>query len=165
MTWKKEFVRYAIISFASLAAVGLLVNFGTVRGGEVFGAGGLRIESPWARATIGSARTGAVYMNRKNAGAEADRLVAIETPVAVKAHLHETVSERGVMKMLPVDDFALEPGESIMLAPGGLHIMLMKLAVPLKENQPFPLTLRFEKAGSVTLTVVVGGPGQMAAPE
>ena len=41
------------------------------------------------------------------------------------------------------------------MKPGGLHIMLMGLAAPLVESESFPLTLTFERAGSLTLEVTV----------
>jgi hypothetical protein len=47
------------------------------------------------------------------------------------------------------------------LRPGGFHIMLIGLTEPLKEGERFPLTLTFEKAGSVTVEVAVEGVGSM----
>jgi copper(I)-binding protein len=41
------------------------------------------------------------------------------------------------------------------LAPGGLHIMLIGLSEPLREDAGFPLTLVFERAGEVTVEVAV----------
>ncbi len=42
-----------------------------------------------------------------------------------------------------------------MLRPGGLHVMLIDLTAPLQPGQTIPLTLRFEKAGEVTVQVAV----------
>jgi copper(I)-binding protein len=42
-----------------------------------------------------------------------------------------------------------------------LHLMLMDLKRQLKEGDKFPLTLTFEKSGSVTVTVLVGKAGAM----
>jgi hypothetical protein len=39
--------------------------------------------------------------------------------------------------------------------------MLMRLHQPLKEGETFPLTLTFEKAGEVTVEVMVMGAGAM----
>jgi periplasmic copper chaperone A len=39
--------------------------------------------------------------------------------------------------------------------PGGLHVMLLDLKAPLKEGEHFPVTLTFEKAGQVTISVAV----------
>ena len=42
-----------------------------------------------------------------------------------------------------------------VLAPGGLHVMLMELRKPLAAGKNFPLTLTFEKAGKIELEIVV----------
>ncbi|PKP62731.1 MAG: hypothetical protein CVT86_07040, partial [Alphaproteobacteria bacterium HGW-Alphaproteobacteria-8] len=58
----------------------------------------------------------------------------------------------------------LAPGAPAVLAPGGLHVMLMGLTAPLAAGDALPLTLIFEKAGSVTLSapvIAVGAPAPM----
>jgi copper(I)-binding protein len=64
--------------------------------------------------------------------------------------------------MRPVEAVEVTPGESTVLKPGGLHVMLMGLKAPLKKGKIFTLTLTFEKAGSVDVAVEVQGPGTMA---
>ena len=124
--------------------------------------GGLQVSDAWARATPGKAEIGAAYLTIRSP--TADRLVAASTPAAKKAELH-TMSMTGmVMKMRPVDGLDIPPGEAVSLKPGGVHIMLIGLAKPLKEGEAFPLTLTFEKAGSRAVTVVVEKPGASAAP-
>ena len=44
---------------------------------------------------------------------------------------------------------SIPAGQSVTLAPGGYHIMMMHLKVPLKRNDKVPMTLIFEKAGDV----------------
>jgi hypothetical protein len=63
--------------------------------------------------------------------------------------------EDGVMKMRPLKDLTVAPGETLQLAPGGSHVMLMGLAKPLEEGSSFPLTLDFGEAGTVELWVEV----------
>src|SRR5882724_3984473 len=66
----------------------------------------------------------------------------------------------GVMTMRPLDKgLAIEPGKTVKLAPGGYHLMLMDLKNPLKQGEKVPLTLEFEKAGKVTLSLDVQGVG------
>jgi len=48
---------------------------------------------------------------------------------------------------------------AVSLSPGGHHIMLMQLAHPLKRGDSFPLTLIFEKAGPIQITVAITGIG------
>lgn len=116
--------------------------------------GDLHIMQPWARATIGAGKTGAVYLTLGNHG-PADRLIAVQTPVAKKAALHGHQEQDGVMKMRPVAAVEVPAGGHAELAPGGLHVMLMGLEAPLVEGDSFPLTLVFEKAGSVEVQVTV----------
>jgi putative membrane protein len=56
------------------------------------------------------------------------RIVGVEVEGAGRAELHETTLEGGMMRMRPVDEVALAPGEERALAPGGLHVMLLELA-------------------------------------
>jgi len=58
--------------------------------------------------------------------------------------------------MLHVEEgFAVPAGETLMLARGGKHVMLMGLTAPLENGATVPLTLTFEKAGDITIDVVV----------
>ena len=51
------------------------------------------------------------------------------------------------------------PGATVTLAPGGLHLMLMGLRKPLVRDTLVPLTLVFEKAGSVEIELSVEAMG------
>lgn len=123
--------------------------------------GDLAVAQPWARASAGNIRNGAAYFAVTNTGAEPDRLIAVASPAAAHAALHNHVSEDGVMKMRPVEAVELAPGEQVVLEPGGLHVMLMGLARPLVEGESFPLTLTFEKAGDLEVTVEIAGVAAM----
>ena len=115
----------------------------------------LFIDHPWARAMPTTATTGATYLRIDNNGEVGDRLLEIETPAAEFAELHEHVHAEGLMKMQKAADLTIGAGESVTLEPGGYHIMLMNLKRPLVDGEKFPLTLRFEQAGSVEVEVAV----------
>jgi periplasmic copper chaperone A len=122
---------------------------------------GIEIDHPWARATAGSAATGAVYLKIVNHDGD-DTLVAASTPAADKAELHVSSTENGVMKMRPLPDVAVKAGGSVEFKPGGMHVMLLGLKQPLKAGDSFPLTLTFRKAGTIATTVKVQKPGAQA---
>lgn len=105
-----------------------------------------------ARATAPGQSVGAAYVTLTSPAP--DRLVGAETGLA-RAELHTMTMDGNIMRMRPVDGIALPAGEPVALAPGGLHIMLMDLKAPLQAGQHFPLTLRFEHAAPVTVTVQV----------
>ncbi len=117
--------------------------------------GRIEIEDAWARPTLGQSRTGAIYMKIANAGEEADRLIAVETPIADRAELHAHIVEGDVMKMRRLEAVEIPAGGKAALAPGERHVMLFGLARPLEEGDRFGLTLTFEKAGPVEVEVAV----------
>jgi copper(I)-binding protein len=118
--------------------------------------GGITIAGPWARASAGRARNGAAYFTILNKGAKTDRLVGAETPRAKKAELHQHRMSDGIMRMREVKGgLAIAPGGKLSFAPRGYHVMLMGLGKPLKAGDGFPLTLVFERAGRITVKVVI----------
>ena len=119
----------------------------------------IAVDHPWARAS--NAKTGAVYMSIKNTGPADDRLLAAASPVADQLQLHIEINDNGVMKMRPVPAIDVKANSEATLKPGGMHVMLIGLKQPLKEGQSFPLTLTFEKAGKIDVTVVVEKAGSM----
>ena len=123
-------------------------------------AGDLVISQAWTRATPGGAKTGGGFLTIENKGSAADRLVSASADVAGKVEVHEMAVNDGVMKMRPIEGgLAIEPGKTVKLAPGGYHLMMMNLKNPLKQGEKLPVTLQFEKAGKVTVTLDVEGVG------
>jgi len=122
-------------------------------------AGALNIGPAWARASAGPARVGAAYLAIANGGDAADRLIDAASTAAERVEIHTHISEGGVMMMRRIEAIDLPSGATVELAPGGLHLMLMGLAAPLLEGGTFPLTLHFEKAGAVEVTVTVRAAG------
>lgn len=133
-------------------------------------AGDLVIDHAWTRATPGGAQVGAGYLTIENRGVITDKLIGASTRAAAKAEVHEMAMDNGVMTMRPVQGgLSIPPGQSITLAPGGYHIMLMELKAPFKEGDKVPLTLQFEKAGTVDVMLDVQAigaqqPGSMSMP-
>ncbi len=65
-------------------------------------------------------------------------------------------SDMGEMTMQElVDGLALSAGQMVKFEPGGYHVMLIDLVDPLEVGDEIGLTLEFETAGSVEVTVEV----------
>ncbi|QEL57409.1 copper chaperone PCu(A)C [Chromobacterium paludis] len=121
-----------------------------------FQLGSIHIGHPWSRAMPAASATGGVYLSLENQGKAEDKLLSASTPRADSAELHTHINDNGVMRMRKVEGgVELAPGKTVKFAPGSYHVMLMGLKQPLKAGDHFPLTLKFEKAGSVTVDVVV----------
>ncbi|MBB5046357.1 hypothetical protein HNR60_001102 [Rhodopseudomonas rhenobacensis] len=125
--------------------------------------GDLLITQPWSRATPGGAKVAGGYLTIENKGTAPDRLLSGTAAIAGKVELHEMSMDNGVMTMRPLDKgLAIAPGQSVKLAPGGYHLMLMELKGGLKQGEQVPVTLTFEKAGKVDVTLDVQGVGAQA---
>jgi copper(I)-binding protein len=126
-------------------------------------AGDLVITQAWSRATPGGAKIGSGYLTIENKGSAPDRLIGGSADVAGKVQVHEMATTNGVMTMRPLDNgLTIEPGKTVKLAPGGYHLMLFDLKSPLKQGDKVPVTLEFEKAGKVKLSLDVQGVGAQA---
>jgi copper(I)-binding protein len=118
--------------------------------------GDLEIGHPWARATPPTAPAGGGYLTITNKGATADKLVAVRSPAAGATQVHEMKMEGNVMRMRELEGgLAIPPGGTVTLAPGGFHLMLMGLKAPFKQGEKVPVTLVFEKAGSIDVELAV----------
>src|SRR3954465_6237853 len=144
-------IGFAVLFSAMLAAPALA---------EEVKAGDLVITQAWTRATPGGAKIAGGYLTIENKGAAADRLIGAAADAAGKVEVHEMSMKDGVMTMRPLDKgLAIEPGKTVKFAPGGLHLMLTDLRSPLKQGDKVPVTLEFEKAGKVKLTLDVQAVG------
>lgn len=140
----------------------------------------ITVTDVWARTSPMEATNGAVYARIRNTSERPDALVGASVPSSVSAtvELHETVMaggddgtaeddgmggdghgsggmDGGGMKMQRVDRIPVPADGVRILKPGDYHIMLMDLAGELKVGNTFPVTLRFERAGTVKVTAEV----------
>ena len=149
------------LTFAAIACAAAFASFlGTPVRAEEVKAGDLVITQAWARATPKGAKIGGGYLTIENKGTAPDRLIGGSADVAGSVQVHEMSMDGGVMKMHPLDKgLAIEPGKTVKLAPGGYHLMMMDLKSPLKKGDKLPITLEFEKAGKVQVSLDVEGVG------
>lgn len=123
---------------------------------EQFTIGDLTISNPMIRATPVNAPVSGGYMTITNGGADDDRMTGVAVDFARESQIHEMKMDGDVMKMREIDGGLVIPaGETVVLQPGGFHIMFMKLDQQLKQDQRFDAKLTFENAGTVDVTLTV----------
>jgi hypothetical protein len=123
------------------------------------------VERAWSRATPPGVPVGAGYLTIRNGGPEDDRLVAVSSPAAGEVQIHQSLVVGGQSQMREQKDLRVPAGGSLVLEPGGYHLMLMDLKAPLVAGQRVPVTLQFDKAGTVTAELLVGKAGAPAPAE
>jgi copper(I)-binding protein len=111
-------------------------------------AGALSAQEAWIRAVPGS-DVAAAYLALHNAGTQPVVVVGVRSPAAGMAMIHETALLGGKSTMRPHERLRVGAGETVRLAPGGLHIMLQMLNRTLAPDDEVPLVLLLEGGGSV----------------
>ena len=144
------------MKFKALALIAALA------GGSVF-AQTVEVKDAWARTSVpGQKATGAFMKLTAKDGA---KLVAIATPAAGVAEVHEMKMDGDVMKMRAVPGgLDLPAGKTVELKPGGYHVMLMDLKAALPKDSTVPLTLTFKDAKGVESKLELTVPVATVAP-
>ena len=117
----------------------------------------LEVRDAWARATAPGQTSGAVYATLDNHGPD-DRLTGAATDRAAMAMIHKSETVSGVARMRMAGDVPVAAGSTVVLAPGGTHIMLEGLKAPLVAGQTIPLELRFANGGAHKVDVRIVAP-------
>lgn len=142
---------------SSLVGIVLVLALAAMACGDDSGApgdGGVsQIEVSDAAVVLPAGANSAIYFTIVNSGTGPDQLVDARTDVG-DTMLHETREEGGLMTMQPVDEVDVGAGETVVFAPGGLHVMIHDVA-PLAEGDTVEVELVFAQAGTVDVEAVV----------
>lgn len=113
----------------------------------------------WARAVAPGQTTGAAYLTITNNGDAADKLIGAKASLSQSSSLHASRTANGVVAMAPVESVDIPAKGKVELAPGGTHLMIMDLRVPMTAGERFFVDLKFEKSGARTAsgTIVAAG--------
>jgi len=128
-------------------------------------ADGITVSDPYARAASPAAKSGAAFMMIRNDTGTDDTLIAARSDAAkrVELHTHIEISD-GVLQMTEIEGgIDLPAGATHHMMRGGDHVMLMGLTGPLEQDSDIEVTLVFENAGEVVVTIPVDNDRQPAA--
>jgi hypothetical protein len=118
-------------------------------------AGTVSVARAWARPAA-AGQTSALYLTICNRGADADALLRVQSPLARSLEIHETTrSDAGVARMNPAARIAVPANAAMLLAPGGLHVMLIGLEESIEAGEEVGFTLVFEKSGELAAKATV----------
>jgi protein SCO1/2 len=109
----------------------------------------LYVAGAWARPSTEGNDVSAAYLQITNRGDHDERLVSASTDAAHMTEIHTMQMHDDVMQMRRVEHIEIPAGETVVLRPGGLHIMLMGLTHPLIEGDTLALTLTFESGMTI----------------
>jgi len=115
------------------------------------------------KVTVTGARTplpaspdvGAVYLTIKNDSSQPDELLSVTSTVAAETMVHHDVTTGNTETMIPAGPITIGPGKTLVLQPGGYHVMLMGLNRRLVVGEVIQVTLVFLRAGRITVDVPI----------
>ncbi len=116
---------------------------------------GVEAHDFWARAALKDGNS-AAYMLLHNHSTEDDALIGASSDVATAVEVHlSKMKDDGTMEMIKQESVALPADGEVELKPGSYHIMLIGLVKDLNVGDEITVTLDFENAEDVTLTIPV----------
>jgi hypothetical protein len=118
----------------------------------------LEAEAAWIRTTTGTKDPSmtAAFMTLVNSSEATVQLTSVDCPGAGIVQLHQMVMQSGKMVMQEVKGgIPIPAGTPTRLAPGGYHIMLMKLQRGFAAGDMVDLTLHFSDGGSLVVQAPV----------
>ncbi|MEG1038974.1 MAG: copper chaperone PCu(A)C [Pseudomonas sp.] len=140
---------------ARVLALGTLLACSTAGFADDYRIGELLISQPWSRELPVELPGGSAYFSVHNQSSQTDRLIAVSSPRAAKSTLHTQAASDGMMSMQHMPALDIPAHSEVTFKPGANHVMLSGMQQPLKAGEQFPLTLQFEKAGSIEVQVTV----------
>jgi copper(I)-binding protein len=122
----------------------------------------VKVANAWVRPTAPGQTSAGAYIELTSEAPAA--LVAAGSALAGRAELHSMSMDGGIMRMRALSRVELPAGQTVKLAPGGLHLMLLDLKQPLRTGDKVPLVLTIQSSGTSITTLKVdaevkAGPG------
>ncbi|CAA0078461.1 Uncharacterised protein [BD1-7 clade bacterium] len=131
MTMASAFRQILLISLVSVGAFAV--------------ADGVQVNDAWVRGLPPGQPVTAAFLSLHNTGDSVVSLEQVSSPVAKRVELHSHAMVDGTMQMRKVEQLSLQPDETLVLAPGGYHLMLFGLQRPLRDGEEVQLNLCFDQ--------------------
>jgi len=102
---------------------------------------------------------GAAYFTLVNGSDKPVEIAAVDVAGAGMAMLHETKQMDGHSSMMDMSSPELKPGEKLVLAPGGKHVMVDDLPDTLKPGGTIELTITLQDGDKLSIPLAAEAPG------
>jgi hypothetical protein len=113
------------------------------------------VADAWIREAPPSAKVLAAYMVITNTGKVPVQLSGVDSRDFASVEVHQSIMHNGKMRMMALESLAIAPGKSVVLEPGGYHLMLIGPRKKLQAGDRVVLRLHFDKHEDVLVSAVV----------
>jgi copper(I)-binding protein len=114
----------------------------------------IKIENAWMR-TANKGMNAALYFDIKNLTSKDYELVDVSSDIAKVVQIHETFKQGENLGMRKVESITIKSQTTFHLAPGGFHVMVIRLKENLKPGDKKEFTLTFKNHGEIKIIAVV----------
>lgn len=115
----------------------------------------MQVSDAWVRAGPPGMAVLAGYMTITNTGDRELAVTKVSSPDFAMVHMHRTITRDGVTRMEAQEKLSVPAGGELSLAPGGLHLMLMRPNRALKAGDNVTLILHVGDLEPITVEVPV----------
>lgn len=149
--------RTGVVAAAIVMALGLLGSVSGCGSGADDGSAKITVSDPRIPAPATPA-VAAVYLTVHNGTSADDVLESVTTSAGGDAELHRSSMQNGSATMAPAGPTTVKHDGTLVLKPGGYHIMIMKPTEALHTGDHVKVTLHFRDSGAVTVDAPVLDP-------
>lgn len=144
----KQFGRQAVRSVFSFCALLAVTSWAVVPlSGCSESEKSVEVTGAWVRAVPPVSTTTAAYLTLTNNTDVDVVLTGAQAEFAKEVELHDmSMNAEGMRSMKHIESLPLAPGETVMLAPGGIHVMLFGLTDVPEEGEMVSVCLRFAES-------------------
>lgn len=118
-------------------------------------AGRLEVRGAWIRTAPPGAMMLAGYATLRNIGDAPLTVTGAGSEAFGDVSLHETVEADGIARMKALGDVEIAPGASVVFAPGGKHLMLMRPKHVIKSGESIKIRIETKSGEGVSVDFVV----------
>lgn len=104
----------------------------------------IHLYDSWVREAPPSARVLAGFLSIMNHGREDMVLVSVEAHGFEKVEMHRTESKGKMSHMVRQEEITVPAGETVLLEPGGYHLMLMRPEKSFRAGDNISLKFKFK---------------------
>lgn len=109
----------------------------------------VRIDNAWVRAMPPSQPNTAAYMTLHNGSDRALQIIGARSEPIARVEMHTSREVDGMLSMEQLDQVMVAPGQVIVFAPGGMHLMMLGLKKMPAAGEQVKLCLEFKSGASV----------------
>lgn len=115
----------------------------------------ISVEAAWTRPYNAEAGIStAVYLTIHNRTSNAVKLTHAYIPLADTVEIHQSIQQKGIMRMKPAQYVIIDAKKSLAFEPGGHHMMVKGLQRSLEIGDSLNVTLGFADGQSVKTTAL-----------